>query len=352
MTSLLARNARSVLLPAFDGMLLSEAAKRFLDRGGVSILIGETREEYVNRQMSVRRRSEETAETFLSLVSDAKGRSDLLLAAVDQEMGGICRLHDLVPSLPPAEALRTTSEDEIEEMARTVAVAATGLGVNMFLAPMLDVPRGPNLWLEGRTWSDDALLVARLSAAYVRGLQAGGVAATGKHFPGYGTATGDPAIDVDAVNPLPFAAILEGWPTFEAAIAAGVEMVMVGPAIVEAIDPNTPALRSADVVRALRHDLGFQGIVMADDLDSKATLRGDDVATVAVEALAAGCDLLLLADTGEQLEETATAIEAAVRAGLLSEEDLASSADRIRDLGRRYGVGTDRPEHHPVPGLR
>lgn len=334
----LSENARAVLLPAFDGVTLSAATKAFLDQGGISILVGECRAEYVARVMSAERRRLETPETFLRLTTNARARSGLLLTAIDQEMGGICRLHDLVPQFPPRADLPATSPEEIEALTRRIATYAAEMGVNVFLSPVLDVLTGPNAWLEGRTWSSDPALVASLSAAYIRGAQRGRVAATGKHFPGFSATTADPAIDPSALCLADAATIEAGLAPFRAAIAAGVEMLMVGPAIVRHLDEQKAALRSAKVVQKLKRELAFPGIVMADDLDSQATMRGDSVAEVAIDALNAGCDFLLLADVGTQLEDITQAIIAAANAGDISAEALNTSADKVRALAAKYAT--------------
>lgn len=334
----LSENARAVLLPAFDGVTLSATTQRFLDQGGISILVGESRAEYVARVMDDERRRVETPETFRRITDAARMRSGLLLTAVDQEMGGICRLHDLVPHFPSRADLPATRPAEIEALTRRIATTAAQMGVNVFLSPVLDVLTGANIWLAGRTWSTDPALIASLSAAYIRGAQAGGVAATGKHFPGFSTTTADPAIDATAVCPTDAAAIEAGLSPFREAIAAGVEMLMVGPAIVTELDESKAALRSAKVVQKLKGALGFPGIVMADDLDSQATMRGDSVAEVALDALNAGCDFLLLADVGTQLDDIAKAIISAANAGRISAAALDVSANKVRALARKYAT--------------
>jgi beta-N-acetylhexosaminidase len=334
MTHSIAENARAVLLPAFDGTHLSDATLRFLDQGGVSILLGESRQEYVARRMSEARRHSETPETFRAVTAQARARSGGLLAFVDQEMGGICRLHDLVPDLPDAADLPRATADEIEDIAFRIAQMAAAMGVSGFLAPVVDVLIGQNDWLRGRTWSTDPALVGQLSAAYVRGVQRAGVAATVKHFPGFGATTADPAIVADAVNPLSLSEVEAAYPAFQAPIEAGAAFVMVGPAIVTALDPDRAALRSGKIISILRQRLAFKGIVMADDLDAKATMRGDSVTRVAVDALNAGCDFLLLADIGTQLDDVAEAICTAVDRGEVSPQALATSADKLRALAR------------------
>ncbi len=344
MTSTIDQDARAVLLPAFDGTDLSEATRRFLDTGGVSILLGESRAEYVARRMSPERRAEETAETFLTVTDSARARAGHILACVDQELGGICRLHDLVPTFPPTEDIARLTAVEVEALAHQTGVAAAGLGINVFLAPVVDVLVGANDWLRGRTWSSDPRQIGTLSAAYVGGVQRAEVAATVKHFPGFGTVTGDPAVDAHAINPLPLSQIEAAYPAFQAPIAAGAELVMVGPAIVTALDPEKPALRSGKVVSLLRDRFAFRGVVMADDLDGKATLRGASVAQVALEALNAGCDFLLLADIGGQLDDVAQAIVDGANAGRISADALARSAQKVRNLARTYA-----PKRTPSP---
>ena len=336
MASSLTQDARTVLLPAFDGTTLSDATRRFLDQGGISILLGESREEYVARRMSDGRKAAETAETFQRVVTEARSRSGLLLTAVDQELGGICRLEALVPSFPSKKRLPETSAEEIRASSVAVAKAAFAMGVNVFLSPVVDALNGDNPWLRGRTFSPDPEVIARLSTAYIEGIQAGGVAATVKHFPGFRSTTGDPAIDPSAVSLTPAHEVEAGLVPFRSAIAAGVELVMVGPAPVVALDPHKAALRSRTVVQKLKTELGFNGVVMADDLDSQATMRGDSVEEVALDALNAGCDYLLLADVGDQVDRIAQAIEFAAGTGRISEEALARSAQKVRDLAEKY----------------
>lgn len=329
-------NARAVLLPAFDGLTLSDEMRRFLDGGGVSALFGESRSEYVARRMSDVRRSSETAHDIIQGIEAARARSGTLLAAIDQELGGICRLHDLVSPFPDIHSGEDLSEAEVEAACARVAQEACALGVNLFLAPVLDSLPGSNPWLEGRKMSLEPARAARLARAYVTGVQSAGVATCSKHFPGFASVTGDPALDPQAVCDVPLEVLAAGAAPFHAAIAAGTAMMMVGPAPVTALEPRLAALRTPAIIERLKGPFGFEGIVMADDLDAAATLRGDSVPHVAVQALAAGCDYLLLADMGTQLSDVVRSIMAAVDSGMLSEEELGESARRIRSAAHRF----------------
>ena len=329
-------NAHAVLIPAFADTSLSDAVKRFLANGGCSILVGESREEYVAREMSPERRQREKAGTIIDLVNDAKSLSGDLIVAVDHEISGICRLHDLVPPFPSGERINELSREELEDISAAVAAAAKGLGVNCFLGPILDVVTGENPWLEGRTWSTEPVAIAAVSSLYIRALQTAGIAAAAKHFPGYSVIERDPAVDPEARNSEPRHSFQDNLIPFVEAINSGVEIVMTGPAIVDAFDSQKAASISPAVIRVLREELGFNGVVMSDDLDAKAILRGKPLQRAAVEALKAGSDYLLIADTDDHIDLVGSAIVTAVESGDLDEGRLGEAAARVRSLAGKY----------------
>lgn len=337
MTHSINEDAHAVLLPAFASTQLSDSVKRFLGNGGCSILLGETREEYVAREMGVQRKREENAETFIAVTRDATSLAGDVVIAVDHEIAGICRLHNLVPPFPSKEELVMMSGYEFEAISTDIALAAKSLGVNCFLAPILDRVTGVNPWLSGRTWSTDPKVIARISSAYIHGLQANGIAATAKHFPGYSCLELDPAIDPEAVNIEPLNSFESSFIPFVEAINTGVEIVMTGPAIVEAFDSENAASISSSIIKILRERLGFQGIVMSDGLDAKAILRGKPITQIAEEALHAGADHLLIGDINNQVDQIVSAIINAVESGRLAENRLNEAATKIRSLATKYG---------------
>ena len=330
--------AHAVLLPAFGETRLSRQVERFLSRGGCAILLGESREEYVARQMSAERVAAETAETLAGVAEEARSLAGDVLVCVDQELGGICRLHHLVPPFPPVPILQKTPPGELRETFAAVAVAARSMGVNCFLAPVLDLVTGENPWLAGRTWSTDPQLVASLSSTFIEAVQGAGVAAVAKHFPGYSQIPLDPALEAEARCNVPKNSLEGGLRPFSAAVDSGVEAVMTGPAIVEALDKERAASLSPKIIAMLRSGLGFTGVVLSDDLDAPAILQGRSVAEAAVEALGAGADLLLLGDIDDQIETVAAAIGRAVRDGVLEEARLADAASKVRNLAKEYAI--------------
>lgn len=329
-------NAHAVLFPAFAGVRLGKQVRQFLDRGGCSILLGETRVEYVARKMSPQRVEEETREQLTSVIGAARSRAGSLLAAVDQEPGGICRLHDLVPGFPAMCGISHATPEDVETDFTAVASAAKAIGINSFLSPILDCVTGDNPWLRGRTWSTDPQVIADVSTIFIRSVQAEGIVAVAKHFPGYAHIPLDPAVESEARNTAAASTFDDTFIPFRAAIDCGVEAIMTGPAIVEAFDTENAASVSPAVIAELRDRLGFKGLVVSDDLDSAAILRGAPITDTAIRALRAGSDLLLIADIDDHVEKIAGAIIDAVEGGTLEEARLAEAASKVRLLVQRY----------------
>ncbi|MBX5443339.1 MAG: beta-N-acetylhexosaminidase, partial [Solirubrobacteraceae bacterium] len=222
------------------------------------------------------------------------------------------------------------------------AGAATGralrrAGVNVDLAPVADVARpGAALARERRTFGSDPQRVGALAGAFVRGLRAGGVAATAKHFPGMGAApvnTDDAVVRIDASADELRA---RDEPPFRAAIAAGAELVMLANAVYPALDPDRPAsLSRAIATGELRGRLGFRGVTITDDLEAGALAPFGGPARVAELGVRAGVDLLLFAGSYAATERAAAGLERAVAAGRLTRDDLAEGARRVLALRAR-----------------
>ncbi|NWD06876.1 glycoside hydrolase family 3 N-terminal domain-containing protein [Pseudomonas gingeri] len=331
MSSELHRAAYSVLLPAFGDLQLDDTVRRYLNRGGVSLLLGETRDEYVGRDMSPQRKASESRADFIQVVQEATALAGApLLIAVDQELGGIERLHQLVPAVASRAQLQGLSAQDIEQRCFEMATAARGLGVNLFLAPIVDVVTGVNPWLLNRHLGTDPVEVSRVSCAFIRGVQRAGVVATAKHFPGHYVTEQDPAI-AEATVPGPLELLHDNLEVFKTVIATGVKAVMPGPAVFPAIDPDHSASTSPKVIGVLRDTLGFEGLIISDDLDAVSILRGNSITDTAVASLLAGAHLLLVSSESG-LDAIADAIVAAVHDGVLDQQWLLDAASRVRQL--------------------
>jgi beta-N-acetylhexosaminidase len=256
------------------------------------------------------------------------------LVATDQE-GGVIR------TVPFAGPLAGQSEQGDPRQARTLAdEAARGLralGVNLNLAPVADVAT-PGGALAGRSFPGSPDEVASLVAAGTRGMAAGRVAATAKHFPGLGAAVAN--TDDEAVTIAGDHADLEArdLPPFRAAIEAGTPLVMASHALYPAYDPAAIASQSEPVLHGLlRERLGFRGVVVTDSMEAEAVLSRSGVAEAAERSVEAGADLLLLTGSGSWSEVFPHLLERA-RASSSFRRRIERSAARVLALKRKLDL--------------
>jgi beta-N-acetylhexosaminidase len=252
-----------------------------------------------------------------------------LLIMVDQEGGPVKRLPG-APTRSPRQLAAAGSAAIARAEGRATARTLLDAGANVALAPVLDVARpGGVIAREGRGLGATASAVTRVGGAFAAGLQDGGVAATAKHFPGFGAATlntddgetvvGLPAATLRSVDAVPFAA----------AVDHGIRMVMLASAIYPAFGGG-PAVLSRQVVRGeLRRRLGFGGVTITDDLESPAFARYGGATGGAVLAARAGVDMLLFARSYAGAARAARAVASALRRGALDRDEAEASLERI-----------------------
>ena len=281
------------------------------------------------------------------IARDAK--SVPLFFEIDQEGGPVIRINKGATILPGQMALAATADPE--RSVRTAAtIAATELrafGVNWNFAPVADVNDEPtNPIISNRSFSSDPARVSSLVTAAVQAYSAAGFFCCAKHFPGHGSTTTDshtglPKIEADRET-------LDRieLPPFRAAIAAGVPAIMSAHIVVPALDatPELPVTLSRAVMTdLLRNTMGFQGLVVTDDLEMGA-LKNVGEAAAGLRALQAGADYLLFRfDESSQLEGHRLITEA-VRSGSLGSADLDQSVRRVVGAKRRFGVLDGRRE--------
>ncbi|HLI25282.1 MAG TPA: glycoside hydrolase family 3 N-terminal domain-containing protein [Acidimicrobiales bacterium] len=224
------------------------------------------------------------------------------MVMADEEGGGVQRLAGAVTSLPwPRVMAETLTPQQVQQMAATVGSQMRALGVNVDLAPVLDVDggEGPNASdPDGyRSFSAVPAVAAQYGTAFADGLESAGVLAVAKHFPGlggasrntdYGPATTQPIQQLEA----------GGLDPFRAAIAGGIGAVMVSNASVPGLTTLPASLSPAVITGLLRGQLGFQGLVMTDSLSAGAISQsGYDLPHAVVAAVAAGADMVLFGST-------------------------------------------------------
>jgi beta-N-acetylhexosaminidase len=323
----LTRDALTVLQPGFTGTTAPDWLLRRLGEGLASVgLFG---------------RNITSPGQLAALTARLRAEHEDVLVAIDEEGGDVTRLEvGTGSSYPGNHALGAVDDPDLtREVAFALGRRLAECGVNLNWAPSADVNANPaNPVIGVRSFGADPGLVARHTAAYVTGLQAAGVAACTKHFPGHGDTAVDshhalPRIDADR-------ALVDSrdLAPFRAAVAAGSRAVMSAHIMVPALDPDRPATLSRTVLTdLLRGELGYDGLIVTDGMEMRAIAGTYGIEHGSVLALAAGADAICvgggLADD-ETVRRLRDALVTAVRAGRLPEARLADAADRVRSLAR------------------
>jgi beta-N-acetylhexosaminidase len=244
-------------------------------------------------------RNIEAPEQVAELSLDVQGlASDLpLWVSVDQEGGRVARLKAPFTEWPPMAVLGRSGDAQLAaRFAAALAAELRAVGITLDYAPVLDIHTNPkNPVIGDRALAEDAESVAALGAAIIAALQENGVAACGKHFPGHGDTSVDSHLDLPLVEHPPDRIRRVECVPFREAIRAQVAFIMTAHVLVPSLDEEKPATLSSRIVQTmLRDELGFPGVILSDDLEMKAIAKTYTVPDSAVQAIAAGCDGLLI----------------------------------------------------------
>ena len=302
--------AAACVFPSFPGTEPPDWVRRFLAGGGGGLVLFAY--------------NVPTREALAGLTAALRAESPDVLLSLDEEGGDVTRLEWREGSSYPGGAALGVVDDvgTTELVARSIAADLAAVGVNWNLAPVADVNVPANPVIGTRAFGDDAELVARHVAAYVRGLQSRRVAACAKHFPGHGSTTQDSHLEL----PTLVGDVEDGLPPFRAAIDAGVASIMTAHVRVGEL----PATVDPQVLGGLlRGELGFDGVVFADALEMKAVSETIGVVDTAVRAIEAGADALCV---GHDLGEEAVDAVVEALATRVSEDRLRDAAGRVRRL--------------------
>ena len=322
------REIGQLLIGSFPGFSVSPELRslaREFDLGGVILFS----------------RNVEAPEQVTELAADAEGlgRSMPAWVSIDQEGGRVARLKEPFTRWPPMAVLgRAGSEALAERFSRALARELAAVGITLDYAPVLDIHTNPqNPVIGDRALADRADEVARLGAVIIRTLQAEGMAACGKHFPGHGDTSTDSHHELPLVEHPPDRLRAVELAPFRTAIREHVAFIMTAHVLVPSLDEERPATLSPAVVqRLLREELGYQGVILSDDLEMKAISAMSPVPVSAVAAIRAGCDGVLICSGDVELQ--AATLEALVKAAESGE----ISAGRLDDALRRLKVVKER----------
>ena len=276
----------------------------------------------------------------LQKAATESGANVPLMIATDQEQGVVTRIGPPATQFPGSMAL---GAGRSVEDARTAA-AITGqelkaMGINTNFAPDADVNvNALNPVIGTRSFSSDPTLVASMVAAQVNGYQKdGGINATPKHFPGHGDTATDSHTGIPIITHSKAQWEQIDAPPFKAAIKAGTNLIMSGHLVVPALDPSgDPATLSQPILTGvLRGELGFKGVIITDSLGMQGVRDKYGDAEVAVRAVLAGVDSLLMTPA---MDASYNAVLAAVASGRISEKRLDDSVSRILLLKLKQGI--------------
>jgi len=225
----------------------------------------------------------------------AQGGEPPLIVATDQEGGGVKRFLEAPPQRAPAQLAEFGDPGDSRLEGKATANFLTRIGINVDLAPVLDVPSTPDSVIALRAFGDDPAQVSELGLAFADGLANGGALATAKHFPGIGRSTLNTDFSPSAID-ASRRELAGDLKPFEEAIAQDVPLIMVGLAAYPGLGSKEPAALSPEIAQGLLRDrLGFEGVSITDDLQAGAVASTLSSPRAAVAAAAAGDDLLLFA---------------------------------------------------------
>jgi beta-N-acetylhexosaminidase len=326
MTSELEKQAASLFTVGFYGKSVTDDLKGLIARGVGGVI-------FFARNVG-------TPAEVLELNREIKRTAERpLLLAIDQEGGQVARLRAGFTEVPPMRAVGATGSPALaRELGKVIGRELRAVGFDMNYAPVLDIDTNPdNPIIAARSFGRTPEIVTEMGLALAAGLQEVGVAACGKHFPGHGDTSQDSHLELPTLpHAMERLERVELAP-FQAAARAGIASFMTAHVIFEAVDAKHPATMSRAVLTGiLREKLGYDGLVVTDDVEMKAIADNYGVEEAVLLGLNAGVDHFLCCHTAELAHRAIEAIVKAVESGKVSGETLAKATRRFGEVRTRY----------------
>jgi beta-N-acetylhexosaminidase len=290
----------------------------------------------------------------LSREARSLAREIPLWVSVDQEGGRVARLKAPFTVWPPMMTLGRSGDTTLAgRFARALATELKAVGISLDYTPVLDIHTNPkNPVIGDRALAERADDVAKFGRVIIETLQAEGIAACGKHFPGHGDTSTDSHHELPMVEHSPDRLDAVEFVPFREAIAADVASIMTAHILVPALDEERPATVSPAIVEGiLKRKLGFGGLVLSDDLGMSAISKRYTVQDATVAAIAAGCDAVLMCGTTQ--EPQAAALEAviySVEQGTLPSARVEDALTRHRRVKERFLSPDNAQRSRPLEG--
>ena len=263
---------------------------------------------------------------------------------IDQEGGRVARLKSPFTVWPPMATLGRSDDTALtRKFAAAMAAEMAAVGITLDYAPVLDIHTNPkNPVIGDRALGEKPEIVSKLGRVIIEELQRAGVAACGKHFPGHGDTGTDSHAELPIVEHPPDRLRAVEFAPFRTAIEANVAFIMTAHVLVTTIDEERPATLSRKIVHGiLRQELGFNGVIVSDDLDMRAIADSYSAGEAAVAAISAGCDALLMCGSGTppDIALQVQALEALIHAvedETLSVAEVEAALERNRRAKQRF----------------
>jgi len=289
---------------------------------------------YFSRNIRNPKQVAELSSSIQSLAMNKKYKIPMIIS-VDQEGGNVVRLRSgsIFPGNMGLGAIN--SENIAYEVGRIIGIELISVGINMNLAPVLDVNTNPlNPVIGNRSFGGDPRIVASLGGAFIRGLHSSGVLSVAKHFPGHGDTSLDSHLELPVMDKsLDELMNVHIRPFVDAINIFNVDAIMTAHVVYPALDKENPATLSKRILTdLLRNKLGFKGVIMTDCMEMKAISDRYSAGDSAVKALKAGADMVLFSHTYKKQIEAYHSIVKAVENGDINEEELNEKVSRILQL--------------------
>ena len=271
------------------------------------------------------------------VIQDVRGvGTQTLLLSTNKEGGTVGVNETPVPFLAGARQVGPQGPAAVEAEMRSMSSGLKALGFDINFAPVADVWDGVHPFMSERSYGQNPSTVGQDATAAIAGIHAAGMYAAAKHFPGHGTADADSHLRLPLVSETADTLRSRDWLPFKAAIQAGVDFVMVGHLNVPALDATNPSSMSPAVMRVLRQELGYRGVVISDDLQMGALSPQFPPPAAAVRFLTDGGDMVIVSHDISVADATDDAIHAAVLDGSYPRAQLDASVQKLLNLTLKF----------------
>lgn len=264
-----------------------------------------------------------------------------LFFGIDQEGGRIAKLPGDLRAIPSHFEIGKQNDPSFAlEIGTVLGKLVSSFGFNVNFAPVLDINSNPeNPVIGDRSFGINPDVVSKLGIQMMKGIQGENIIPAIKHFPGHGDTSVDSHDELPVVQKtMPELEQMELIP-FKQAIAEGADMVMIAHILLPSIDLEFPSSMSEAIITdLLREKIGFDGVVITDDMTMEAITNSFDIGKASVMSVKAGADIVMVAHEFENVVKAITALTTAVENGEITEERIDQSVERILKLKNKYSL--------------